>query len=132
DLFRWLEGSGPKPASAARAPFRPVMLSNAVMESDFASLDPADYVAEWKWDGIRVEVVAEKGVRRLYSRTGDDISATFPDLLEHMNFEGVIDGELLVGDPRARTGTFNDLQKRLNRKSVSKTMLIDAPVFVRC
>src|SRR5690606_20244903 len=82
--------------------------------------------------GIRVQVVSEKGMRRLYSRTGDDISNTFPDLLEHMDFEGAIDGELLVGDPRVSTGTFADLQKRLNRKTVSKTMLREAPVFVRC
>jgi len=132
DLFQWLEGNAPKPTSAALAPFRPVMLSNAVAENDFASLYPADYVAEWKWDGIRVQVVSEKGVRRLYSRTGDDISGTFPDLLEHMNFEGAIDGELLVGHPPTRTGTFSDLQQRLNRKTVSKAMLRDAPVFVRC
>lgn len=132
ELFRWLEGQGPRPASAALAPFRPVMLSNAIGENDFASLDPADYAAEWKWDGIRVQVVSEKGVRRLYSRTGDDISGAFPDLVEHMNFEGVIDGELLVGNPRERTGTFADLQKRLNRKTVSKALLREAPVFVRC
>ena len=132
DLFQWLEGSAPKPTSAALAPFRPVMLSNAVAENDFTSLNPSDYVAEWKWDGIRVQVVSEKGVRRLYSRTGDDISGTFPDLLEHMNFEGAIDGELLVGHPPTRTGTFSELQQRLNRKTVSKAMLRDAPVFVRC
>ena len=132
ELFAWLEGSGPKPVNAALAPFRPVMLSTAVAENDYALINPDDYAAEWKWDGIRVQVVSDKGVRRLYSRTGDDISHTFPDLLESMDFEGAIDGELLVGDPRTTTGTFGDLQQRLNRKTVSKTMLRDAPVFVRC
>lgn len=132
ELFSWLEGRGPRPSSAALAPFRPVMLSNAIAGNDFAALDPEHYSAEWKWDGIRVQVVSEKGMRRLYSRTGDDISNAFPDLLEHMDFEGAIDGELLVGDPRSSTGTFADLQKRLNRKTVSRTMLRDAPVFVRC
>lgn len=131
-LFLWLEKRGPKPINAALSPFRPVMLSNAITDSDFAALNPNDYAAEWKWDGIRVQVVSQQGIRRLYSRTGDDISHTFPDLLEHMEFEGAIDGELLVGDPRAQTGTFGDLQQRLNRKTVSKAMLRDAPVFVRC
>src|SRR5690606_2445695 len=80
-LFAWLEGRQDKPASTARALFRPVMLSNALAEADLARLDPADYAAEWKWDGIRVQAVSEGGIRRLYSRTGDDISPAFPDLV---------------------------------------------------
>jgi len=132
ELFAWLEKRGPKPENAAKAPFRPVMLAHAIEEADFANLKPADYAAEWKWDGIRVQAVAEDGVRRLYSRTGDDISGAFPDLAEAMDFEAALDGELLVGDPRERTGTFSDLQQRLNRKSVSQKMLRDYPVFMRC
>ena len=58
------------------------MLAQAIDEADFARLDPADFAAEWKWDGIRVQAGAEGGVRRLYSRTGDDIAAAFPDVLE--------------------------------------------------
>ena len=85
---------------------------------DLEKLDPADYAAEWKWDGIRVQAVCEGGVRRLYSRTGDDISGAFPDLAEAMDFSAALDGELLVGEPAA-TGTFSDLQQRLNRKSVT-------------
>ena len=108
------------------------MLSNAVEDSDLDKLDPADYAAEWKWDGIRVQVVSERGVRRLYSRTGDDISPAFPDLVEAMNFDAVLDGELLVGRPPEWTGTFSDLQQRLNRKSVSPKMREQFPVFVRC
>ena len=78
--------------------------------------------AEWKWDGIRVQAVSEGGVRRLYSRTGDDISGAFPDLVDAMDFDGALDGELLVGDPATATGTFSDLQQRLNRKTVSPKM----------
>ena len=70
----------PRPAPAAAAPFRPVMLSHALEAADLARLDPADFAAEWKWDGIRVQAAAEAGRRRLYSRTGDDISGAFPDL----------------------------------------------------
>ena len=73
------------------------MLAQAIdEETDFATLDPADYAAEWKWDGIRVQAAHEGGVRRLYSRTGDDIGKSFPDVLAAMDFDGVIDGELLV------------------------------------
>ncbi len=134
ELFAWLEGRAQKPVSAAAAPFRPVMLSNALEERDTALITPDDYVAEWKWDGIRVQAVAEAGVRRIYSRTGDDISAAFPDVLEAMVFEGAIDGELLVGapgDPESGTGTFSDLQQRLNRKSVSARELAKYPAFIR-
>jgi DNA ligase-1 len=132
ELFRWLDGTGPKPEKRAAALFRPVMLSNAVEDGDLARLDPADYAAEWKWDGIRVQVVSEGGVRRLYSRTGDDTSTAFPDLVDAMSFEAVLDGELLVGRPPEWTGTFSDLQQRLNRKSVSPKMRDQYPVFVRC
>ncbi|TWG99952.1 DNA ligase-1 [Mesorhizobium sp. J18] len=132
ELFAWLEGRAAKPESAAKALFRPVMLSHPVAEGDLEKLDPADYSAEWKWDGIRVQVTCESGISRLYSRTGDDISGAFPDLMEEMRFEGVLDGELLVGDPTEQTRTFGDLQQRLNRKTVSKRMMTDYPVFVRC
>ena len=98
--------------------FRPVMLAQAIDEqTDFAKLDPADYAAEWKWDGIRVQAVSEGGVRRLYSRTGDDISGAFPDVMEQLAFEGAIDGELLILR-EGRVAPFADLQQRLNRKSV--------------
>src|SRR5690606_19418986 len=55
-----------------------------------------------------------------------------PDLAEAIDFDAALDGELLVGDPRERTGTFSDLQQRLNRKTVSQKMLRDYPVFMRC
>lgn len=134
NLFAWLEGNAPKPESAAAAPFRPVMLANPADTEDLARYDPADYCAEWKWDGIRVQATAEKGVARIYSRTGDDISRSFPDLLAAMDFEGSIDGELLVGhfeDGAIRPGTFGDLQQRLNRKTVSAKQQAKFPAFVR-
>ena len=132
-LFAWLEGIGPKPVSAAAAPFRPVMLSHAIEPEDFSRLDPADFAAEWKWDGIRVQATAERGVARLYSRTGDDISGAFPDLVDHLAFEGTIDGELLVARPEAgavRIGSFSDLQQRLNRKSLTSKILRDYPAYL--
>ncbi len=130
-LFAWLDGRGDKPSNAARALFRPVMLANALEDKDAEKLEPADYAAEWKWDGIRVQAISEGGVQRLYSRTGDDIGGAFPDLLDAMDFEGAVDGELLVGSPLSETRTFSDLQQRLNRKTVSSKMLSEYPVFVR-
>ncbi len=134
ELFAWLEGRAEKPAMAAAAPFRPVMLANPVADGDLEKLDPADYAAEWKWDGIRVQAVAERGVRRLYSRSGDDISAAFPDVITAMEFDGAIDGELLVGAPGSQgieVASFSDLQQRLNRKTVSAKLAAQYPAFVR-
>ena len=131
DLFAWLEGRSERPTSDAPGRFRPVMLAQALDEAvDFGKLDPADYAAEWKWDGIRVQAVSEGGTRRLYARSGDDISRAFPDVLEALDFEGAVDGELLVLREGAIAG-FGDLQQRLNRKSVTHAMLADYPAGVR-
>ena len=72
------------------------------------ALQPRDWRAEWKWDGIRVQLVATEGGRRLYSRGADDISAAFPEIVEAMDFHAVLDGELLVdsrGQGRAVRGS---------------------------
>jgi DNA ligase-1 len=69
-------------------------------------------------------------VRRLYTRTGDDISKTFPDILEALDDEGVIDGELLVMRDGA-VASFADLQQRLNRKAVDGKLLDAYPAGVR-
>ncbi|WP_134679448.1 cisplatin damage response ATP-dependent DNA ligase [Paracoccus ravus] len=128
-LFGWIAG-GARPDSAALAPFRPVMLSTATDPQELAALSPQDYFAEWKWDGIRVQAASEGGVRRLYSRTGEDISDAFPDVIEAMDFEGTLDGELLVRRD-AEIAPFGDLQKRLNRKAVGKALLASHPAGLR-
>jgi DNA ligase-1 len=133
-LFAWLEGRAAKPALRAAGLFRPVMLAHALEDRDLATITPDHHAAEWKWDGIRVQAVAEGGERRLYTRTGDDIGRSFPDIVAAMNFDGVIDGELLVFDPQAAefaVQPFSDLQKRLNRKAVSPALLKSHPAFVR-
>ena len=97
------------------------------------SLDLDQYAVEWKWDGIRVQAVHLAGETRLYSRGGDDISAAFPDIVEAFDRDGVIDGELLVRgtDQGGEAASFNALQKRLGRKTVSKKMRQEFPAFVR-
>ncbi|HYZ43079.1 MAG TPA: cisplatin damage response ATP-dependent DNA ligase, partial [Stellaceae bacterium] len=135
DLFAWLEGRAEKPVNRDPAPFRPVMLAHAIEDTDFPSLDPSDYIAEWKWDGIRVQAVCGRDahgnvVARLYSRSGEDITRSFPDLLPSLRLPGAIDGELLV--VRAgRVQTFNVLQQRLNRKVVSPKLTKDYPIHLR-
>jgi DNA ligase 1 len=129
-LFAWLEGRGPKPDPADAPVFRPPMLAHPLETGDLAALKPEDWRAEWKWDGIRVQVVATVGGRRLYSRGADDISGAFPEIVAAMDFEAVLDGELLV----TRDGIvapFADLQQRLNRKIVSTKMMERFPVEVR-
>ncbi|WP_436642339.1 cisplatin damage response ATP-dependent DNA ligase [Microbaculum sp. FT89] len=133
-LFAWAEGVADRPAIRNPAPFRPPMLSHAVEDGDFDALDPAAFAAEWKWDGIRVQAASateEDGrpARRLFSRTGDDISQAFPDLLEALDFPGAIDGELvIVRDGRVQS--FNTLQQRLNRKTVTAKMMAAFPAHL--
>jgi DNA ligase-1 len=129
-LFAWLEGKAPPPAVDHATTFRPIMLAHALEETELEAMAPSDFMAEWKWDGIRVQLVARGGERRIYSRTGDEIAGAFPDIVQALDFDAVLDGELLVrrGDEVA---PFNDLQQRLNRKGVTDTMLSDYPAFVR-
>ncbi len=131
DLFAWLEGRAERPEQAAAAPFRPVMLATPVEAGDLDGLDPAVFMAEWKWDGIRVQAVREGDTRRLYTRTGDDISAAFPDVIAHLNRDGAIDGELLARRPEGGPAPFSDLQQRLNRKTVGKGLMERHPAFIR-
>jgi len=130
DLFAWLEGRGERPSAEAPGRFRPVMLATALDEAmDMPRLDPTDFLAEWKWDGVRVQAVREGGVTRLYSRTGDDISAAFPDVVQALVFEGAVDGELLVVREGA-VAPFGDLQQRLNRKTASARLVQDYPAAI--
>ncbi len=130
-LFAWAEGRAGRPGVEETAMFRPFMLATALDESELARMDPADYAAEWKWDGIRVQLGCRGGARRLFSRTGDDVGAAFPDLLEVATFDAVLDGELLVLDADGRPAAFNALQQRLNRKTVSAKLLREHPAHVR-
>ncbi|HUQ13917.1 MAG TPA: cisplatin damage response ATP-dependent DNA ligase [Novosphingobium sp.] len=138
ELFAWAADGAPAPDAGHVPLFRPFMLAHplegpamAAMEDDFP-----DYAAEWKWDGIRVQLVHVNGETRVYSRSGDDISATFPEVAAALPIACVLDGELLVrgahqGGEAGGAASFNALQQRLGRKTVSKAMLADYPAFVR-
>src|SRR6202040_814586 len=95
----------------------------------------AAFSAEWKWDGIRVQAVAAprpdgRFLTRLYSRTGEDISGSFPDLAEALRFDAALDGELLIMR-EGRVQSFNVLQQRLNRKTVTPKLLAEFPAHLR-
>ncbi len=130
-LFAWLEGRGPKPDPADAPVFRPPMLAHPLEAADLAALHPPDWRAEWKWDGIRVQLVATTGGRRLFSRGADDISGAFPEIVAAMEFNAVLDGELLVIRGDGTVSPFADLQQRLNRKTVTAKIMEQYPVGVR-
>jgi DNA ligase-1 len=91
---------------------------------------PNNWIVEQKWDGIRGQIVKRNNEIFIWSRGEDLVTQQFPELIEAMsNFKDdfVIDGEIL-----AMKGNdvllFNDLQKRLNRKNVTKKLLEDVPI----
>jgi DNA ligase 1 len=134
EIFAWAEGHADKPDLTGRPQFRPFMLAHPLEEGTDLSLD--EFVAEWKWDGIRVQVVRVGSETRIYSRGGDEISGAFPEIVAAFQVDGAVDGELLVrgqsqGGPDGGAASFNALQQRLGRKQVSAAMLRDTPAFVR-
>ena len=140
ELFAYAAGHGPKPDTVDPTPFRTPMLAHAVDEAkDFAALDPAAFSAEWKWDGIRVQAITGfetdgRAAQRLYSRSGDDISSSFPDLMDSLANgrwgTAALDGELLVVID-GRVQPFSSLQQRLNRKTVSAKTVAQYPIHCR-
>lgn len=129
-LFHWLEGKSPSPPVSDTPAFLPLMLSNPLEDVDWQGLSFEDFAAEWKWDGIRVQMARRGGLTRLFSRSGDDISHSFPELVEAFLHEAVLDGELLVLRD-GHVAAFADLQQRLNRKSPGRAMQQKYPVHVR-
>ncbi len=130
DLFAWLEGRAAAPEIHRHKIFHPLMLSHPIdEEKDFAKMVPDEWQAEWKWDGIRVQLGLGED-KTMFSRTGDNIAHSFPDLIATLTGNGVLDGELLVGKD-FDVQSFNDLQQRLNRKTISSKMQSDYPAFVR-
>ena len=135
ELFDWGEGRAEQPTAKDIPVFRPFMLAHPLDET---KVDLADYVAEWKWDGIRIQLVHAGGDTRLYSRTGDDISGSFPDIAAAFSARAVLDGELLVrgagqgaDEHGGAAASFNALQQRLGRKNVSAKVQGEFPAFVR-
>ncbi len=94
--------------------------------------DPADWMAERKWDGIRGQLILRGGDHHLWSRGEELMTDRFPELGRLKDFlpmGTVIDGEVLAwGDDQPLS--FNALQKRIGRKTVPKKLLAEAPALL--
>ena len=137
-LFAWAEGRAPRPDPAGVPLFRSPMLAHPIGPAELAALDPPSFRAEWKWDGIRVQLVATPGGRRVFSRGADDVSAAFPEIVAALDFHAVLDGELLAlraapagGEGLGAVAPFAALQRRLNRLAPPAALLREYPVGVR-
>ena len=92
--------------------------------------DPADWIVEDKYDGIRSQAHFEAGRVQIFSRGMDDVTAAFPELrdaLSRLEGNGLLDGEVLAWrDGRALN--FNVLQQRIARKKVRATLVAEVPL----
>ncbi|MGR3511349.1 MAG: ATP-dependent DNA ligase [Paracoccaceae bacterium] len=97
--------------------------------------DPSEWAAEYKWDGIRGQVILRGGTHFTWSRGEELMTDRFPELAMLADYvpEGtVLDGELLAWDhAEDAPQSFNALQKRIGRKTVPKKLLAEAPVVLR-
>ena len=172
ELLQWLEGKANKPDIENAVTFHPVMLSHPIEDNDIDTFDAKLWQIENKYDGIRVQLAVnteltrkneesgnngklatnptdeQERERALFSRTGDDISHSFPDLLDEISGNMVLDGELLVihnaekagasasdiasssSDSEPMVDTFNALQQRLNKKKPTRPLMQSNPVGI--
>jgi DNA ligase-1 len=94
--------------------------------------DPEDWQAEWKWDGIRGQLILRGGAHHLWSRGEELMTDRFPEFARARDYlpEGtVLDGEVVAWDGAAPM-PFNRLQARIGRKTVPKKLLAEAPVIL--
>ncbi|WP_439853632.1 ATP-dependent DNA ligase [Pseudomonas yamanorum] len=116
-------GGQPYPFFLAHGLAQPVEQFEALLGS------PADWQVEWKWDGIRAQLVKREGRLWIWSRGEELVTERFPELheLENSLPDGtVIDGEIVVW--KGAVQPFALLQQRIGRKTLSKKILEDAPV----
>lgn len=107
----------------------PFMLANPLQEEAGVLGGPGEWLAEWKWDGIRAQVLRRRGDSFVWSRGEELILQRFPEL--HNAIAQLPDGTVLDGEIVAwkddRVMSFADLQKRIGRKKVGKKLLGDVP-----
>ena len=127
-LFAWAEGRAPRPDPGDVPLFRPVMRAQPIGAAEAATLDPAAVRAEWRWDGIGVQLAATPSGRRVFSRQGDDLSALLPEVVAAMDFHAVLDGALLALEAPAQAAA---LRRRLDRPAARAGAPPAGPVGVR-
>lgn len=129
DAFRALIAPEGDARTATGHPY-PFFLAHQ-LNADPATLgDPAEWIVEWKWDGIRAQLVARGDGVWLWSRGEDLVSERFPELAElgrRLPAGTVIDGEIVVWRD-ARPQPFAALQTRIGRKALSAKILASTPV----
>lgn len=123
----------PDPETDLSRPY-PFCLAHGV-EGEVAALGaPGDWLAEWKWDGIRGQLIHRGGQHHLWSRGEELITDRFPEFarIRDMLPDGmVLDGEVLAWDHASDTPqNFNALQPRIGRKTVPKKLLSEAPAVL--
>lgn len=106
------------------------------LEDNIDSLgNPREWAAEWKWDGIRCQLVRRAGEVYLWSRGNELINQSFPEFLpsefEYPDIDFVIDGELVICS-EGHIRNFQNLQNRLGRKKPSKIILSKYPAAIIC
>jgi DNA ligase 1 len=114
---------------AVGSPF-PFFLAHSLQASPSTLGERADWLVEWKWDGIRAQWVHRAGQCWLWSRGEELLNERFPELdvlAAHLPEGTVLDGEILVWR-NGQTAPFAELQKRIGRKVVGKKLLADLPV----
>jgi DNA ligase-1 len=109
----------------------PFFLASPLEAGRLSDLDPAQWLAEWKWDGIRGQLIRRGGAGFLWSRGEELINGSFPDLLEQANAlpDGlVLDGEVLIWPAgQSRPEPFAVLQRRLGRRNPAAALLRSMP-----
>ncbi|MCE0503770.1 ATP-dependent DNA ligase [Roseivivax sp. GX 12232] len=121
------------PAADASRPY-PFYLAYQLDEGPESLGPPADWQAEWKWDGIRGQVLIRGAEHHVWSRGEELMTDRFPELAPLRDYlpEGtVIDGEIVAWDAATSMPLpFNTLQARIGRKTVPKKLLREAPVIL--
>jgi len=124
--------AAPAEGPAAGGQPYPFFLAHALQAEPATLGDVADWLVEWKYDGIRAQVVKREGQVWIWSRGEELVTDRFPEVQQRAAAwpDGtVIDGELLVWpEGQDRPGSFNQLQQRIGRKTLPKKLLAEAPV----
>src|SRR6056297_1955631 len=121
----------PDTSAQASRPY-PFCLAYGLEDGPETLGDPTDWLAEWKWDGIRGQVIVRDGQHFVWSRGEELMTDRFPDLAplsDYLPQGTVLDGEIVAWDGAAPL-PFNALQKRIGRKTVPKKLLAEAPVIL--
>ena len=112
----------------------PFFLANPLKDEPASLGKVSDWVAEWKWDGIRAQVIRREGQTFIWSRGEDLVTDQFPEVesaASELPDGTVLDGEILGWDEtEGRPLAFNQLQRRLGRKKLGKKLLTEVPVVL--